>query len=355
MSAWIQIDTSLATKPEVRRIVRKSGESPATVCGRLVLFWTMVVDPHADVIDRQDRLDGRDDLDGLVAGYEIDDVIDVCDGDEAFWLIVQETGWLYFHKSGVMVPGFLERFETSAKNRAQASRRKRRQRLREQGVIESAPETEKPAGKQRKKAAQRRSSRQSVTSVTAARDQREKESETETTDRHTSPVPPPAAETDPESNAITATGGEREAGSEEGKFFWQKACQKPEALQRAVRLKHAEFFAVGWREAVAAGWVPDDRDLRRRYLAAAYYVCHPPDGFSIDNAARVLRHKLIERDWKTGRMDGADDDFARDMERRIDGTAQLARSSNLSDSGPVDTGALREAAKAKLQQFAAAR
>lgn len=167
MAEWFQLDTNIGTKPEVLRVRRMTGETLDTVVGRLVLFWVQV-DQHGALLAENERPSGRDDLDGIIPDYTVSELCDLCGGDAEFWSAVESTGWIAELSQGVAFPGYLERFENSAKNRAKAARRKQRQRLRESGVIPGA---------------------EGVTNVTGERDQKERESQSKK-----SPPNPPAGD-----------------------------------------------------------------------------------------------------------------------------------------------------------------
>lgn len=277
---WFQIDNDIASKPEVRRIVRTSREEVATVVGRLALFWCLV-DRYGDLVQEDER--PREDLDGLLPDYTVADLEEMCGGKRQFWELVIETGWLFEDGKGLWITGFHLRFSENAKRRLAANKRKIRQRLREDGTIP-------------------------VTSVTRKRDIRKEES------RGDKNIPPPKR------------GGRRS-------LFWRQLVDDPDRLKRAVSRRQVTFFREAWQEACNAPWglELDDRDTRRKFLAACYYVTHPPAGMrKINNPVKVLRQKLIKNDWKTGRLaDGKDDDWARDMERRLEGNASRPRTSNL--------------------------
>lgn len=142
----------------------------------------------------------------------------------------------------------------------------------------------------------------------------------------TRPTPVPSPPTEPgngEGTGVVSGGGVR--------LLWREVVAAPERLREAVRKRDGVFLTELWREAVAAGWTRNTRDLMRRFLAACFYVCHPPPGFPIRNPAAVLRSKLIDDQWKTGRMDGQDDDWAAALLRKIEGTASRPRTSNLAE------------------------
>lgn len=168
MAEWFQLDTNIGTKPEVLRVRRMTGETLDTVVGRLVLFWVQV-DQHGALLAEDERPSGRDDLDGIIPDYTVSELCDLCGGESEFWSAVASTGWIAELSQGIAFPGYLDRFENSAKNRAKAARRKQRQRLREAGVIPSS---------------------EGVTGVTEERDQRERESQSVESEKKSPPIPP---------------------------------------------------------------------------------------------------------------------------------------------------------------------
>ncbi len=129
----------------------------------------------------------------------------------------------------------------------------------------------------------------------------------------------------------------------EGKdLFWQQAVAQPQLLRQAVKNCDAAWMQQAWSEAVAAGWQQDTRDGFRRFLAAAFYVINPPKGFlNIESPPRVLRQKLIQNDWKTGRTDEADDAWAKLILRRIEQPEPLPRGSDLTETVAASTEASR--------------
>lgn len=164
------------------------------------------------------------------------------------------------------------------------------------------------------------------------------------TEGRTSPTSPHFSNPSPDNAASPKT-------DEEGKdLFWQQAVKEPDQLRRAVKKRDVTWLQLAWSEAVAAGWQVDTRDGFRRFLAAARYVTHPPDGFLIENPARVLRQKLIENDWKTGRMDGADDDWATTTLQAIEHPEPVPRTGNLMNGERVRD---RDSEIQKLRAFAA--
>jgi hypothetical protein len=127
---WLQVDSNIGTKPEIRRIRRETGTESAVIVGRIVLFWCLV-DQHGSALGAGERPAGRDDLDGIIPDYQIADLIDEIGGDWKFWWAVVSTGWLYEVPAGLLIPGFARRFSLCSKERANASVRKQRQRWRE--------------------------------------------------------------------------------------------------------------------------------------------------------------------------------------------------------------------------------
>lgn len=325
MADWFQIDSNLPQKPEVRQIRRSTREEKSTIVGRLVMFWALV-DQHGDLLDEHERPDGTD-FDGLIPGYTIEDLEDEIGGDRDFWESVSNTGWLREDSRGVLVPGFDRRFETNAKRRAEASRRKRRQRNRETGVTGTSTKTSRKAAETPEELPD---DRRRVTNVTTSRDKSVTRGEERRREERTEEeIPSPSA--DLTSAPCSEPKRKQRRGNEEGKvLFWRELTAKPELLQRAVKARSSTFFEQAWSEASQAGWVTQgDRETRRRFLAACFFACHPPPEFQVDNPAALVRHKLIERDWKTGRMDGADDDWGRAMERLLDGVATQPRTARL--------------------------
>lgn len=131
---WLQVDSNIGTKPEIRRIRRETGTEAAVIVGRIVLFWCLV-DQHGSSLGPTERPAGRDDLDGIIPDYQIADLIDEIGGDWQFWWAVVSTGWLYETPSGLLIPGFSRRFSLCSKERANATVRKQRQRWRDGGGL----------------------------------------------------------------------------------------------------------------------------------------------------------------------------------------------------------------------------
>ena len=126
---WFECDSNLAGKPEVMRIRRVAGCGVDVVVGRLVMLWS-IVDQYGIAVPENERPLGRADLDGLVPEYGIDDLIDRIGGYRDFWAAVVSTGWLAESPDGLRIPGFESRFSASSKRRADACKRKQRQRIR---------------------------------------------------------------------------------------------------------------------------------------------------------------------------------------------------------------------------------
>ena len=105
---WIPVDCNIATKPEILELADATGSPYDAVVGRVVCFWAWVGINCADGVIRATprRL-------AHVAG-----------GDEAFWLAVQDVGWLTFREDGTAeVKGWERRFSGAAKARASGAKR----------------------------------------------------------------------------------------------------------------------------------------------------------------------------------------------------------------------------------------
>jgi hypothetical protein len=101
---WIPYDVCLPQKPEVLELVDRTGLEPDQVVGRLLMLWGWAALNSSDGTARMSiRLLAR-----------------ICGGDEAFWLAVQDVGWLMIDADNgtVAIPGWERRFSKSAKNRA---------------------------------------------------------------------------------------------------------------------------------------------------------------------------------------------------------------------------------------------
>jgi hypothetical protein len=105
---WIPVDCNISTKPEILELADATGAPYDAVVGRVVCFWAWVGINCADGVIRATprRL-------AHVAG-----------GDEAFWLAVQDVGWLTFREDGTAeVKGWERRFSGAAKARAAGAKR----------------------------------------------------------------------------------------------------------------------------------------------------------------------------------------------------------------------------------------
>lgn len=101
---WIPYDVCLPQKPEVLDLVDRTGLEVDQVVGRLLMLWGWSALNSSDGTARMSvRLLSR-----------------ICGGDEAFWLAVQDVGWLVIDADNgtVAIPGWERRFSKSAKNRA---------------------------------------------------------------------------------------------------------------------------------------------------------------------------------------------------------------------------------------------
>ena len=338
MAEWLPIDSNLPTKPEVRRICRKTGEDTATVIGRLVMFWGQV-DQHGDLLDEAERPTDRPDLDGIVPDYELDDLLDICGGDEDFWNVVCETGWLAIDERGLLITGFEKRFGTSAKQRAEAARRQQRKRMRDNGVIGTTPKAKAAKAPSRESMEPKQKphmSRDGVTRVTPSRDEsvtreskrvRESESEERKINK------------DHENDADASENGRGREGKRE--LPWQTSTDQE--FIEAVRQRKPARIEDHWREAVKAGWMQDTQHLRHRFYSAICYGVRDP---KINSVKALLVYRLKKNDWRTGT-----DECDREAKKLIaieDGRDQ-ARISNLAvPQTPVDTGQRRADAIAQL-------
>jgi hypothetical protein len=101
---WIPYDVCTPQKPEVLELVDRTGLEPDQIVGRMVMLWGWASLNSSDGTARMSvRLLGR-----------------ICGGDEAFWLAVQDVGWLVIDAENgtVAIPGWERRFSQAAKSRA---------------------------------------------------------------------------------------------------------------------------------------------------------------------------------------------------------------------------------------------
>lgn len=104
---WIPYDVCTPRKPEVLELVDRTGLERATVVGRLQALWGYAA---LNSSDGTIRISVR-----LLAGE--------CGGDEAFWYMVEDVGWLVIDAEAgtVGIPGWDARFSKAAKSRALAT------------------------------------------------------------------------------------------------------------------------------------------------------------------------------------------------------------------------------------------
>jgi hypothetical protein len=155
---WLPYDVCLPTKPEVLELVDRTGCGVDQVIGRMMQLWGWAA---LNCEDGRARISLR-----LLAR--------LCGGDEAFWLAVQDVGWLEVDAEGgtVAIPGWERRFSQAAKNRASHA-------ARAAGARSSAPERTPPCAQAhapvRRRALERRDrgERNSSSSQAAARSDQE--------------------------------------------------------------------------------------------------------------------------------------------------------------------------------------
>ena len=113
------MDSNLGEKSEIQAIVDVADLDVATVCGRMVMFWSLV-DQHGVKLDQ--IRDGF--FDGFIPGYTVKALCRLCGGEESFWLAVEQQTWIRLYPDGVGLPGFARRFSESSKMRIGDARRK---------------------------------------------------------------------------------------------------------------------------------------------------------------------------------------------------------------------------------------
>lgn len=104
---WIPYDVCLPQKPEVLDLVDRTGLPTDQVVGRLVMLWGWASLNSSDGTARISiRLLSR-----------------ICGGDEAFWMAVQDVGWIVIDADNgtIGIPGWDSRFSKAAKSRALAT------------------------------------------------------------------------------------------------------------------------------------------------------------------------------------------------------------------------------------------
>ena len=116
---WFPVDSNLGEKSEIQAIVDVADLDVATVCGRMVMFWSLV-DQHGVKLDQ--IRDGF--FDGFIPGYTVKALCRLCGGEESFWLAVEQQTWIRLYPDGVGLPGFARRFSESSKMRIGDARRK---------------------------------------------------------------------------------------------------------------------------------------------------------------------------------------------------------------------------------------
>jgi hypothetical protein len=106
---WVAIDLSLESKPEVLRLVTRTGVSMETAVYRLWKLWGWF------------SLNSEDGT----ASITPDLLAMVCGGDAAWWRAVEAVGWITFvdETEQARLPGWDERFSKAAKARLLNARR----------------------------------------------------------------------------------------------------------------------------------------------------------------------------------------------------------------------------------------
>ncbi len=91
---YIPFDHDFPEKPETIAIHEKSGVTIAEIMLRCHKLW---------------RAFDRHTVDGFLPNVGPKGLAALCGGDENFWILVAEMGWLIFHDGGVEMPGFAQR------------------------------------------------------------------------------------------------------------------------------------------------------------------------------------------------------------------------------------------------------
>jgi hypothetical protein len=106
---WVAIDLAIETKPEVLRLVTRTGVSVETAVYRLFKLWGWF------------SLNSEDGT----ASITPDLLAMVCGGDAAWWRAVEAVGWITFvdETEQATLPGWDERFSKAAKARLLNARR----------------------------------------------------------------------------------------------------------------------------------------------------------------------------------------------------------------------------------------
>ena len=91
---YIPFDHDFPEKPETIAIHEKTGVTIAEIMLRCHKLW---------------RAFDRHTVDGFLPNVGPKGLAALCGGDENFWILVAEMGWLIFHDGGVEMPGFAQR------------------------------------------------------------------------------------------------------------------------------------------------------------------------------------------------------------------------------------------------------
>ena len=132
---WIKFDKATLTKPEVFRLAARLSLSRHTVIGLLCEFWSWA-DTHL--------------IDGFACGV-LPQQIDSLVGCPEFANSLSFVGWIELCEDGIRVPDFERHSDQSAKVRAQAAERKRRERQRNSVTLLSRVTRDKSVTREEKK------------------------------------------------------------------------------------------------------------------------------------------------------------------------------------------------------------
>lgn len=139
-------------------------------------------------------------------------------------------------------------------------------------------------------------------------------------------VTPPSGQDSASENAPARDGKGRSGNS-----YWTDVTDGQ--LRAAVKLRKPELIQRLWEEADSRWSVTFADGDRIRFFTATVYVAMAP-GDEVERPVSLLRWKLNNRNWRTGRNDQQDETQAAELLRIVDG-APMARTSNLFRSGSI--------------------